>query len=614
MKGKLKYIVIAIALLIGIFGVSYAFYEFYDVGDNNQLIVGNIYLKLNDGTDKINLSNVFPMTAEEARAREDNIVTFTISGLNTTTDNDIYYEIMLNEGDSIEGKNRAKPEHLVFDLVEIDENGKETIILNARSFKELDSTRVYINTVSRDVIAEINRTYKLRMWLSDDVLISDTNPDADYSTSVFSNSYASVKVSVFGDFNEKTTDASCFAYNVIVPDGYIAYDYPIITLDTSEEKVEACMVAQMNVDGTDISTAQDGYQSFCEGTGAIDFGAGEMNLNEYVNFVLLQGSSKEEAMQDLPVVTDITSETRYYELNTSEESVNACKEYMLTLTGEDGSDAQDGYQSYCEGTGTIYAGYSIFDDINNGNHTVYSLIERNILTQVETPQGEIEITNYDEETCGTNIIIPSTIEGLPVTRIADERSGTPATQINVKGNNLKNNTLYNKNSNYGVTPILGDILGVFELKNITSVKFPNTLKYIGTRAFNTDLLSEVIIPDSVSVIRDAAFSDNNITNVEIGTGITSIGHYAFNSNPLVTVNIKNNPTLGEYSFGADYPSDFVSPIGAEYLTHFKVFQYAGTCAELNQYENVFYTGYAMPQQIITSDTNSCTYTGPATGK
>ena len=46
------------------------------------------------------------MECREARVegRTDNVVTFTIDGKNTTTNNDIYYEIMLTYGDEIDGK------------------------------------------------------------------------------------------------------------------------------------------------------------------------------------------------------------------------------------------------------------------------------------------------------------------------------------------------------------------------------------------------------------------------------------------------------------------------------------------------------------------------------
>jgi len=220
MKGKIKYIIIAFVLLLSLLGVAYAFYEFYAIGDNHELIVGNLYLKLNDGTDTISLTNVFPETKEEARARKDNQVTFTVTGLNTTNDNDIYYDIMLENGDSIDGKTRAKANTLVFDLVQVNADGSETLLVDAQSFADIDARIIWVDNVLHDATTEVKRTYKLRMWLSEDVLISDSNPNADYTTSEFGNGYASVKVSVFGDFSYKE-----------VPLGYLTYDLRKLGLD-----------------------------------------------------------------------------------------------------------------------------------------------------------------------------------------------------------------------------------------------------------------------------------------------------------------------------------------------------------------------------------------------
>ena len=202
-KRKYKIILLILVVLLTIFGVSYAFYEYVGIGENHQLIVGNIYLKLNDGTSSLSLENVFPETKEEARARNDNQISFTISGLNTTTDNDIYYEILLSEGDEETGLTRLKPEHLVFDLVEVNADGTETLVVDAVKIADFNNHRLLVNTINRETTTEIKKTYKLRMWISEDVKISDTNPEADYSTSVFENSYASVKVAVYGDFVEK---------------------------------------------------------------------------------------------------------------------------------------------------------------------------------------------------------------------------------------------------------------------------------------------------------------------------------------------------------------------------------------------------------------------------
>ena len=55
-------------------------------------------LNKNDDSDSISLTNIFPESTEKARSRTDNVLTFSVSGINTTTDQDIYYEILLNNG------------------------------------------------------------------------------------------------------------------------------------------------------------------------------------------------------------------------------------------------------------------------------------------------------------------------------------------------------------------------------------------------------------------------------------------------------------------------------------------------------------------------------------
>ena len=605
MKSKKGIIITTIVvLLLLVVGVTYAFFT-YESGTKSDIVTGQIYMNYEE-TSTISLTGVFPETKEQALSRQDEngVFEFTITGRNTSK-YPVYYEIDLLEGGVMTGKTeqstRLLPEHV---RIYLERDGEP--LVDGMTYKDWNNRRIYVDTVPEGTTSNIEHKYTLRMWIDENVTISDTDPNADYTTTEWNDAYTSLKVRVVGDFEYKevATDASCFAYNVITPDGYIAYDYLTeLTLDTSEEKVNICKNFMFNEwdFGNDYSDAGDGYESFCEGTGTYV----GLLLNEWIG----QGGFYDEEIQSLGVVSSYEFETRYYELNTSEESVNACKEYMLNWhgEGEDYSDAGDGYQSFCEGTGTIWDGNADIFVISVEEGLGYGLIERNIFTQVEGIPQVIEITNYDEETCGTDVVIPSTIEDLPVTGIAAIRSGTPATQINVKGNNLKNSTLYNKNTTSSVKPIIVEATGVFERKGITSIKFPNTLRYIGYKAFYNNLLTEVIIPDSVTEIGNYAFRSNDITNVEIGTGITSIGSYAFEYNPLVNVNIKNNPSLGQNSFSADYPLDFVSPIAANYYVYFKIFQYAGTCEELNQYTNVF-NGNAMPQQIITSDNNACQYT------
>ena len=553
MKNK-KIIIIGITLLLLlVVGSAYAFFT-YENGTKSDIVTGQIYMNYEE-TNTISLTNVFPETKEQALARQDEngVFEFTITGRNTSK-YPVYYEIDLLEGGVMTGKTEQStkilPEHV---RIYLERDGEP--LVDGMTYKDWNNRRIYVDTVPANQTSNIEHKYTLRMWIDENVTISDTDPNADYTTTEWNDAYTSLKVRVVGDFEYKevATDASCFAYNVIIPDGYVAYDYPIITLDTSEEKVNTCVSYLTTLwgaeeEGNTIDVGET-YEAFCNGTGT--------NRGWTWKEFILYEFFTDEQIQSLGVVESYEIETRYYELNTSEESVNACKEYMLNLTGDyDASDAQDGYQSYCEGTGTIYAGYSIFDDINNGDVSIDYLIENNILTQIEAgelPQV-IEITNYDE-TCGTDVIIPSTIEGLPVTRIADN----------------------NEYSEYS---------GVFQSKSITSVKFPTTLEYIGTNAFYYNSLIEVIIPDSVTIIGKNAFGYNVIENIEIGTGITKIEENAF-MHSSGNVIIESNPVLSKYSFYGSYDT----------------FQYGGTCEELNQYKNIFAAG-DIPQ-IITTDNNSC---------
>ena len=195
---------ISIVLLIGLVGVSFAFFEYYKEGSNQKLTAGQILLFFNDTGQMLKLPNIFPETKIEARKRKDNVITFTVSGINTNTNNDIYYEIMLNEGDPETGRIRFNPSDLVFDLIEVDSLGNETIVVDAMSFSDFNEKRIWVDIIPRGTSSNVSKTYKLRMWLSENVLISDTIADANYTTSMFANSYASVRVSVFGDFEEKT--------------------------------------------------------------------------------------------------------------------------------------------------------------------------------------------------------------------------------------------------------------------------------------------------------------------------------------------------------------------------------------------------------------------------
>ena len=202
-----KRIVLTIAIaLIVLLGTSYAWFNFRQEGGSNRLIAGDIYLELDDAENNLTLTNIFPETASEARARENNVLTFGVYGKNTTNKT-IYYEIKLNYGTSQDSPmKRFADSDLRFDLVEVTEENNqevETYLLSNVGYDTINDQRIWVDTIDAEEDEEIEKTYRLRAWIAEDVIISDSYSEADYTASDYKNHYASIKVSVYGDMQEK---------------------------------------------------------------------------------------------------------------------------------------------------------------------------------------------------------------------------------------------------------------------------------------------------------------------------------------------------------------------------------------------------------------------------
>ena len=139
---------------------------------------------------------------------------FTIDGKNTTTNKDIWYEIILKHGDEVSGKTRIKDNLLRFTLTET-KNGTTTTVFNSKSYSDLTNKRIWVNTINKNTTSEVNITYRLYMWISNNTIIGNVNQD--YTMEEWKSIFASIKVGVSGDFNEKfiETDESCFTAGTI---------------------------------------------------------------------------------------------------------------------------------------------------------------------------------------------------------------------------------------------------------------------------------------------------------------------------------------------------------------------------------------------------------------
>ncbi len=155
----------------------------------------------------------------------------------------------------------------------------------------------------------------------------------------------------------------------------------------------------------------------------------------------------------------------------------------------------------------------------------------------EEVEGGISITGYNIEG-GTDVVIPSQIDGKTVVAIADYAFTTfgvipTLTAYNNDYNDYKVSLLsYNSNNNYVVKPLASpDVEGL----GITSVIIPNTITSIGARAFAYNKLTNVEIQSSVAEIGNYAFAYNKLTNVTIPSSVTLIARYAFAYNKITSI-------------------------------------------------------------------------------
>lgn len=126
------------------------------------------------------------------------------------------------------------------------------------------------------------------------------------------------------------------------------------------------------------------------------------------------------------------------------------------------------------------------------------------ITSAQTPTPEScfafsagTITGYDES-CGTDIVIPGTINGAEVNQIG---------------------------------------ISAFASNNLTSVVIPDSVTNIGAQAFAFNNLTSVTIPDSVVSIGIFAFYLNNLTSLILGSSVVDIGGAAFGFNSLTSITI-----------------------------------------------------------------------------
>ncbi len=151
--------------------------------------------------------------------------------------------------------------------------------------------------------------------------------------------------------------------------------------------------------------------------------------------------------------------------------------------------------------------------------------------------GEVTITGCEKAATG-ELVIPSTIDGYPVTSIGEDAFRCCyITSIEIPDS---------------VTGI-GNC-AFLECYNLTSIEIPDSVTSIGRFAFQGCGITSIEIPDSVTNLGSRAFNRSSITSIKLPEGVTSIEGFAFEfCTRLESIEIPNSVTsIGDWAFSDCY--------------------------------------------------------------
>mgnify|MGYP002733144164 CR=1 FL=1 len=203
----------------------------------------------------------------------------------------------------------------------------------------------------------------------------------------------------------------------------------------------------------------------------------------------------------------------------------------------------------------------------------------------------VEITGSVKEDLTGELIIPETLDDLPVRSISSKAFGGPGEAFTTPGYSISslvlpdnlyqisNNAFY-KCKNINSITFGSNILNIgsfaFSYVNITSLKIPDTVVEIGSHAFSEcKNLKSVVLGKSMTSVSEGMFEAcTNLSDIEWGENVNTIEENAFSYTGFVTMNLPdtiisvgNNAfsrmdNLEEFVF-----SDSVTEIGIFVLEH-----------------------------------------------
>ena len=136
------------------------------------------------------------------------------------------------------------------------------------------------------------------------------------------------------------------------------------------------------------------------------------------------------------------------------------------------------------------------------------------------------LNSTDLEYIKNNYILPNDKEHVMETLDLSEASFTKLARYDLSRDDNKNTTLKTIILPEGLEEI--DWYAFAQMKGLTTVNIPSTVKSIGMRAFANTAITEIVIPEGVTVIADMCFFGcKQLASITIPETVTSIGYQPF---------------------------------------------------------------------------------------
>ena len=195
-------------LVVAVVGVSFAFFTYSKQGETNNVITtGSIFFNFTDG-DAIYLTNQFPVDDNTGKALtgaegENAVMNFTVKGY-SSSNKGIEYTVTAVPGNDEAEKTRLKDSEiklLLTDTAAVTNNFETPAVVGSDGDLTSGVVLATGKITATSSSAQQTDTYRLRMWITSDVVSIDENEaagdgDSVYTSTEFAKLYYSLKVKV----------------------------------------------------------------------------------------------------------------------------------------------------------------------------------------------------------------------------------------------------------------------------------------------------------------------------------------------------------------------------------------------------------------------------------